>query len=120
MIDAPCGAERDTDDVGVVTQWQVTGYNYTGESEFASPGPVVVCLPALVVNLFWRRGTRVGAIASLLIGFAVTASWFYLKKTDLLRDYAWLHEVYLGTVVSLLVFFVVSLMTAGETATADS
>jgi len=65
-------------------------------------------LPALVVGLFWQGGTRAGALASLVIGFLVTIGWFYGKKTDLFRDYAWLHEVYVGTAISLIVYFILA------------
>ena len=75
-------------------------------------------LPSLVVGLFWRRATRSGALVSVVIGFLVTICWFYGKRTDLLRSYAWLHEVYVGTAVSLMFYFSVSWRTnTDDTAT---
>ena len=69
-------------------------------------------LPALVVGLFWKRGTRSGALASLGIGLPLTVGWFYAKQLPALASLASLHEVFLGTGVSLLVYWLVSLLTA--------
>lgn len=69
-------------------------------------------LPALVAGLFWRRATRGAAIASTLVGFAVTVAWFYWKQTAALAGWRWLHEVYVGPAASLLVFVSVTLASA--------
>jgi solute:Na+ symporter, SSS family len=37
-------------------------------------------LPAFVGGLFWKRMTRSGAIASMLVGFLVTALWLLFIK----------------------------------------
>jgi SSS family transporter len=68
-------------------------------------------LPALVVGLFWRRATRTGALASLLVGFVVTVFWFYGKHAPWAERFKWLHEIYLGVAVSLCTYVVVSLLT---------
>ena len=68
-------------------------------------------LPALVVGLFWKRGTRSGALASLGIGLPVTIGWFYAKKLPALSALESIHEVFLGTGISLLIYWLVSLMT---------
>lgn len=38
-------------------------------------------LPAFIGGLFWRRMTSAGAIASMLVGFAITAFWLLFVKT---------------------------------------
>jgi len=37
-------------------------------------------LPAYVGGLFWRRATRAGALASMVVGFIVSLSWLALVK----------------------------------------
>jgi SSS family transporter len=37
-------------------------------------------LPSLVVGLFWKGGTRSGALAGIIVGFTVTTIWFYAKQ----------------------------------------
>jgi len=40
-------------------------------------------LPALIGGLFFKRTTRAGAIASIVVGFAVTAFWLtFVKETE--------------------------------------
>jgi SSS family solute:Na+ symporter len=39
-------------------------------------------LPAFVGGLFWKRMTRAGAIASMLVGFSVTAFWLLFVKAS--------------------------------------
>ncbi len=38
-------------------------------------------LPAFLGALFWRRATRVGALASMVVGFGATAFWLLLVKS---------------------------------------
>ena len=38
-------------------------------------------LPAFVGGLYWRRMTRTGALASMLVGFTATLTWVTLVKT---------------------------------------
>jgi SSS family solute:Na+ symporter len=38
-------------------------------------------LPAFVGGLFWKRMTKAGAIASMLVGFVVTSFWLLLVKS---------------------------------------
>ena len=70
-------------------------------------------LPALVVGLFWKRGTTSGALASVGIGLPVTIGWFYAKKLPALPVLGSIHEVFLGTGISLFIYWLVSRMTAG-------
>ena len=71
-------------------------------------------LPALVVGLFWKRGTRTAAIASLLIGLTVTVGWFYAKKLAAFSSLASIHEVFVGTGISLGTYVLVSLIGSAE------
>ena len=83
-------------------------------SSFSGSMYAACFLPALIVGLFWKQATRVGAVASLVVGFVVTLFWFYFKKTDAFSGFAWLHEIYLGTAVSLVVYFTVSWVTSRQ------
>ena len=63
-------------------------------------------LPALVLGLYWTRGTRVGALTSVLLGSVTVIGWHFVNRagwTD------W-HEVYVGTGVAFLAYIGVSLM----------
>jgi SSS family transporter len=80
-------------------------------SSFSGSVFATAFFPCLIVGLFWRRGNRAGALASLLVGFAVTTLWFLIRKLELAPAFAWLHEIFLGLVVSLLTYVVVSLLT---------
>jgi SSS family transporter len=69
-----------------------------------------VCfLPALIVGLFWQGGTRTAATCSLISGFVTAAAWFGLKKVVLGGSVAWLHEIYVGLLVSMPVFIGISI-----------
>jgi SSS family solute:Na+ symporter len=88
-------------------------------------------LPAFVGGLFFRRATRAGAIASMVVGFTVTAFWLVMVKeaeasaiglvfhlTDgkpsILADYpSWpvVDPIVIALPLSLLIFIVVSLIT---------
>ena len=69
-----------------------------------------VCfLPALIVGLFWQGGTRTAATCSLISGFATAAAWFGLKKVVLGGSVAWLHEIYVGLLVSMPLFIGISI-----------
>jgi SSS family solute:Na+ symporter len=87
-------------------------------------------LPAFVGGLFFRRATRAGAIASMVVGFTVTAFWLVLVKeaeasaiglvfhlTDgkpsILADYpSWpvVDPIVIALPLSILTFVVVSLI----------
>jgi len=68
-----------------------------------------VCfLPALIVGLFWRGATTRAALSSVVVGFVTTAAWFALKKVVLGGSVAWLHEIYVGLLVSVPVYIFVS------------
>lgn len=80
-------------------------------------------LPALAGALYWKRATRIGAVASMVSGFAASLFWLLLvhagtlKKlggTSILAGTAWadVDPLMIGLPVSLIVFVVVSLKTA--------
>jgi SSS family transporter len=64
-------------------------------------------LPSLVVGLYWKGGTAKGALASVLLGAAITIAWHFAKRAD----WTDLHEVYVGTVAGMAVYVGVSLLT---------
>ncbi len=82
-------------------------------------------LPAFLGGLFWRRMTKAGAIASMLVGFAITAFWLcYVKmpectviglvKTSILADkpnWPVVDPLLIAFPISLLTAVLVSLMT---------
>jgi len=69
-----------------------------------------VCfLPALIVGLFWQGGTRAAATCSLVAGFATATIWFGVKKFVLAGSVAWLHEIYVGLLVSMPLFIGISI-----------
>ena len=83
-------------------------------------------LPAFFGGLFWRRMTKAGAIASMLVGFAITAFWLcYVKmpectvigvvKTNILADkpnWPVVDPLLIALPISALTAFVVSRITA--------
>lgn len=86
-------------------------------SSFSGSMYAACFLPALVVGLFWRRGTSAGATISLSLGFAVTLFWFCLKKKIAGGVFQAWHEVYVGLAVSLTAYVLVSRATFRETPT---
>lgn len=80
-------------------------------------------LPALFGALYWKRATRQGAAASMLAGFGVSLFWLLLVHNSTLKKLggssifagsAWadVDPLLIGLPVSLIVFIVVSLLTA--------
>jgi sodium/proline symporter len=67
-------------------------------------------LPTLIVGIFWQGATKTAATWSLVSGFVTAATWFGLKKVALGGSLAWLHEIYVGLLVSMPVFIGVSII----------
>lgn len=66
-------------------------------------------MPTLIVGLFWGGGaTKTAATCSLISGFVTAATWFGLKNVALGGSVAWLHEIYVGLLVSMPAFVVIS------------
>jgi cation/acetate symporter len=77
--------------------------------------------PVIVLGIFWRRATREGAIAGMLAGMAVTASyitWFAVLRTDLNTARHWLFGISpegfgaVGAMVNAATLVIVSLCTS--------
>ena len=76
-------------------------------SAFALGGCLQV-LPALIGALYWRRGTKTGALSGLISGFTVVLITQFVWTTPFgisISSGAW------GLLVNVLVFVAVSLMT---------
>ncbi len=65
----------------------------------------------LVLGLNWRRGTAVGAMGSMLTGFAACALWEFVDLGHAAWKRAGLDAVEVGVVASALAFFVFSRLT---------
>jgi Na+/pantothenate symporter len=63
------------------------------------------CLWPVVLGVYWRRGTRAGAMSSMVAGTVVALGWMAAGKPF------GIHGFIPGVVVSLVVFVVVSLAT---------
>jgi cation/acetate symporter len=75
--------------------------------------------PVIVLGIFWRRATREGAMAGMITGMLVTASyitWFAVLRTDLNGPAHWLFGISpegfgaVGAMVNAAVLVVVSLL----------
>jgi SSS family solute:Na+ symporter len=76
-------------------------------SNIASPG-FALWLPALIGGVFWRRGTKQGAITGLVVGLVwlIVGSFFY--KPALLG----FHPIFAPLLANAILYVVVSLVTA--------
>jgi SSS family transporter len=79
-------------------------------SSFSGSMYAACFLPTLIIGLFWKRGSRAGALAALVLGFGVTLFWFLSKNTLAAGAYAGVHEVYVGMTVSIPLYVVISLL----------
>ena len=68
------------------------------------------CLWPVVLGIYWKRGTRAGAMSSMVIGVAVALAWMIAGKV-LGGNPLGLHGFIPGVLVSLVVFIMVSLFT---------
>jgi len=68
------------------------------------------CLWPVVLGIYWKRGTRAGAMSSMVIGVAVALAWMIAGKV-LGGNPMGLHGFIPGVLVSLVVFILVSLFT---------
>lgn len=63
-----------------------------------------VCFfPAIVIGLYWNRGNETAVIASMFVGVSVLLLWIYVDLRSAL------HEVFPALLVSILVYWLVSL-----------
>lgn len=61
--------------------------------------------PAIILSLFWKRFTYKGAIAGIVVGFAVDALWYAFLSTS-----TGLYEIIPGFIASMIAAVVVSLL----------
>lgn len=66
-------------------------------------------LPTLVLGLYWKGGTAIGALSCVLLGSSTVSVWHFAK----LSGWTTWHEVYVGFSVAILAYVLVSLMTSG-------
>jgi SSS family transporter len=85
------------------------GLGVVGMSSLSGTLYTACFLPTLVVGLFWRRATTAGAVAALLVGFAVTLGWYIATKQFTPLNYV--HEMFVGPPIALAVYWLVSLAT---------
>lgn len=63
-------------------------------------------IPLIVGGLYWKRGTKEGAYASLIVGSVVGFGWYYL-----LQDITQVHTFFAALVLAIAAYVIVSLMT---------
>ena len=67
--------------------------------------------PIIIVSLFWRRMTRNGAIAGIVVGGVTVILWANLAEWFNLQGEIWtLYEIVPGFILSLLAIFIFSLI----------
>jgi Na+/proline symporter len=76
---------------------------------FAWAGLAAAFGPPLLLSLWWKRTTRAGVAAGMIVGTIVVVIWYYVP---VLKDN--LYEIIPGFFASLLAVVVVSLMTRSE------
>ncbi|MEA4932273.1 MAG: sodium/proline symporter [Lawsonibacter sp.] len=63
-------------------------------------------IPLIVGGLYWKRGTKEGAYASLMIGSVTGFGWYYL-----LQERTQIHTFFAALVLAVAAYIIVSLMT---------
>jgi Na+/proline symporter len=63
-------------------------------------------IPCIVGGLYWKRGTREGAIAAMLVGSVTGFFWYYL-----LQESTHIHTFFAALVLAILAYIIVSLLT---------
>lgn len=63
-------------------------------------------IPCVVGGLFWKRGTKEGAYASMITGAVVGSFWYYL-----LQESTGIHTFFASLVLAIAAYIIVSLMT---------
>ncbi|MEM0232346.1 MAG: sodium/solute symporter [Candidatus Methanomethyliaceae archaeon] len=80
---------------------------YTG-SVFAS-----AFAPPILGGLLWRRATKAGALASMIVGLVVTGVWRFwiISAYPWIYQVYWIHEVIVGFITALIAYIIVCLLT---------
>lgn len=63
-------------------------------------------IPLIVGGLYWKRGTKEGAYASLIVGSVVGFGWYYL-----LQESTQIHTFFAALVLAIAAYIIVSLLT---------
>lgn len=63
-------------------------------------------IPMIVGGLYWKRGTKEGAYAALVVGSVVGFGWYYL-----LQESTQIHTFFAALVLSVAAYIIVSLLT---------
>ena len=79
---------------------------------FAWAGFGAVFGPLMLLCLFWRRVTKVGALAGMLTGGAMVFIWKFVIRTSFAGTWLDIYELLPAFLLSLAVIVVVSLLTA--------
>ena len=65
-------------------------------------------LPTLVLGMYWKRGTRTGALSCVICGALSVLVWYFAK----LMGWTTWHEVYVGVSVAFTTYILVSIFTS--------
>lgn len=65
-------------------------------------------IPCIVGGLYWKNGTREGAIAAMLVGSVTGFAWYYL-----LQDKTNIHTFFAALVLAVAAYIIVSKLTPG-------
>lgn len=63
-------------------------------------------IPLIVGGLYWKRGTKEGAYAALIVGSVVGFGWYYL-----LQERTQIHTFFAALVLAVAAYIIVSLLT---------
>lgn len=63
-------------------------------------------IPCIIGGLYWKKGTKAGAIAAMVVGSITGFAWYYL-----LQDATNIHTFFAALVLACVAYIVVSLMT---------
>ena len=63
-------------------------------------------IPMIVGGLYWKRGTKEGAYAALVVGSVVGFGWYYL-----LQERTQIHTFFAALVLAVAAYIIVSLLT---------
>ena len=63
-------------------------------------------IPLIIGGLYWKRGTKEGAYASLIVGSVTGFAWYYL-----LQESTNIHTFFAAIVLATVAYVVVSLLT---------
>ena len=69
--------------------------------------------PVIIISLFWKRMTRAGALAGMLVGAATVLFWFYAPVTINGQSLSsWMYEIVPGFILCTITVLIVSHLSA--------